>query len=312
MNALFCVDKPRGLTSHDVVARLRRAAGQRRVGHGGTLDPLATGVLLVALGRATRLLEFAARHDKSYQAGVFLGVTSDTDDTEGTLSEAVDVSGLPEEQLRAALRGLLGTRPQVPPAYSAIKLSGQPAYRLAREGRAPEMEPRVVEVRRLELLRWRPPLACVAVDCGPGVYVRSLARELGEALGCGGHLSSLRRTRSGDFRIEEAVALDELCGALVEDRWQPYDLPLWRALADLPRITLDEADCARLRQGQAVEVQDSRLKVQSPKRDKEPETRGQKPETPPEAAALSQAGEVVAIIRPGDRPGIWRPRKVLG
>lgn len=275
------------------MARVRRAAGQRRVGHAGTLDPLATGVLVVAVGHATRLLEFAAGHDKSYRAVITLGATSDTDDAEGAVTPVADVSGLSADEVCAALESLAGVRAQVPPRYSAIKLGGRPAYRLAREGRAVGLAPRTVAIHRLGLLGWSPPAATVAVECGPGTYVRSLARELGERLGCGGYLSALRRLRSGAFTLERSAPLEALCAALAAGRWHDYALPPRLALGDQPHVVVDDAAAARLRQGQEIALDSL-------------------PANPAEVAALSPEGDVVAIMRPGHRLGLWRPRKVLG
>lgn len=206
---LLVVDKPAGMTSHDVVARVRRLARTRRVGHAGTLDPMATGVLVLGLGRATRLLGHLALHDKDYDAAITLGVTTETDDAEG---EVVTRSDAPwtVEQARAAMAALTGEISQVPPAYSAIKIDGQRAYARARAGEDVTPAARTVTVSRFALVAVDPPVLTAAVTCSSGTYVRALARDLGAALGTGGHLSALRRTRVGAYGLDAAHSLAEL------------------------------------------------------------------------------------------------------
>jgi tRNA pseudouridine55 synthase len=215
-DGLVVVDKPAGWTSHDVVARLRRLAGTRRVGHAGTLDPMATGVLLVGVGRATRLLGHLALTDKAYLATARLGAATTTDDAEGEVTWAAAPSAVDEAGLRAALAGLTGDIDQAPPQVSAVKVAGRRSYALARAGERVELAPRRVTVHRLELLALRrdPGGEWLDVDldvaCSSGTYVRALARDLGERLGCGGHLTALRRTRVGGFGLDAARTLDEL------------------------------------------------------------------------------------------------------
>ncbi|MGH3744436.1 MAG: tRNA pseudouridine(55) synthase TruB [Mycobacteriales bacterium] len=206
---LLVVDKPSGRTSHDVVARVRRLAGTRRVGHAGTLDPLATGVLVVGLGRATRLLGHLALHDKDYDAGITLGVTTRTDDAEGEVLARSDAPWT-VEGARAAMASLTGEISQAPPAYSAIKIDGRRAYARARAGEDVTPPARTVTVSRFELVAADGPALTAAVTCSSGTYVRALARDLGAALGTGGHLSALRRTRVGAYGLDRAHTLDEL------------------------------------------------------------------------------------------------------
>ena len=219
---LVVVDKPGGLTSHDVVARVRRLAGTRRVGHGGTLDPMATGVLVVGVGRATRLLTYVIGATKGYTATIRLGQSTVTDDALGDLVSCADPGGVPESAVRAAVRALTGTIAQVPSAVSAIKVDGRRAYHRVRAGEQVALAARTVTVSRFDLRDLRrgtagpdgPPVLdlAVEVDCSSGTYIRALARDLGTALGVGGHLTALRRTAVGGFTLAEAATLAELAG----------------------------------------------------------------------------------------------------
>jgi tRNA pseudouridine55 synthase len=211
---LVIVDKPQGLTSHDVVARIRRLAGTRRVGHAGTLDPMATGVLVIGVEKATRLLGHLALGDKEYSATIRLGQATDTDDAEGQVTAEASAAAVTQEALGAAVATLTGQIEQVPPGYSAIKVAGKRAYRLAREGAAPELAARSVTVTEFTVLAVRHDGdltdADVTVTCSSGTYIRALARDLGRELGVGGHLTALRRTRVGPFEIATAATLDQL------------------------------------------------------------------------------------------------------
>jgi tRNA pseudouridine55 synthase len=219
-SGLVLVDKSGGMTSHDVVARIRKLAGTRRVGHAGTLDPMATGVLVIGVEKATRLLGHLALTDKDYTATIRLGQSTVTDDAEGEVlppigGTARDASAFAAETLRLALREFTGQISQVPPRISAIKVDGQRAYRLTRSGAAPELAPRIVTVTRLDLLALRPAGdglldIDVAVTCSSGTYIRAIARDLGAALGTGGHLTTLRRTRVGPYGMDQAKTLDQL------------------------------------------------------------------------------------------------------
>lgn len=218
-SGLVVVDKSGGMTSHDVVARIRRLAGTRRVGHAGTLDPMATGVLLIGIEKATRLLGHLALTEKEYAATIRLGQSTVTDDAEGEVLPAEDASSGPAsaisgEALHSALAALTGTISQVPPRISAIKVNGQRAYHLTRSGAEPELAARPVTVRRLDLLAVRPVGDLLDIDvtvtCSSGTYIRAIARDLGTALGVGGHLTALRRTRVGPYQVSEARTLDQL------------------------------------------------------------------------------------------------------
>ncbi len=214
VDGLVVVDKPGGMTSHDVVARIRRLVKTRRVGHGGTLDPMATGVLVVAVGRATRLLTYVTGSDKSYLATIRLGQSTVTDDAEGDVVAVADVSDVTDQAIRAGLRVLTGEIDQVPSAVSAVKIDGRRAYQRVRAGEQVVLAARRVTVSKLDVLAVRRTPGFVDVDvdvtCSSGTYIRAIARDLGVALGVGGHLTALRRTAVGGYPLAEAVTLDEL------------------------------------------------------------------------------------------------------
>src|SRR5260221_9866491 len=198
MDGIFSINKAPVMTSHDVVARVRRLAQQRRVGHAGTLDPPATGVLPVCMGQATRVAEYLSESGKAYRATIRFGTVTDTYDAEGTILREAPVT-LDERTIAAALPAFLGEQLQVPPAYSAIKRGGQPIYKAARAGESVVLEPRPIVIYALRLIAWDPPDLVLDVECGKGTYIRSLAFDLGERLGCGAHLARLGRTRRGPF-----------------------------------------------------------------------------------------------------------------
>jgi tRNA pseudouridine55 synthase len=252
LDGLIVIDKPRGPTSHDVVARIRRLLGGAKTGHCGTLDPEATGVLLVAVGRAARLFPFLSGHDKGYAATVRFGFATDTYDASGrpTIPESAELPA--EGALREAMRRFEGRILQAPPAYSAIKKDGQPLYKLARANREVPIEPREVVVRRFELVSWVPPLAAVDIECSAGTYVRSLAHDLGRALGCGAHLASLRRTASGPFRLEDARTLDDVESMIRSGEPDKVLLPMEGLLPEFPALVLSPEGSERARHGNRI------------------------------------------------------------
>lgn len=254
LGGVLCVDKPLGITSHDVVNRIRRVASLRRVGHAGTLDPLATGVLLLCLGRPTRLIEYLVGHDKVYETTVRLGQTTTTYDAEGNIVAERPFSHLTLNQISNALEPFRGDIQQQPPLYSAIKQGGQPLYKLARQGKEDVERPfRPVTIHELTLLKWEPPHLSLRVGCSSGTYIRSLGYDLGEALGCGGHLTALRRLAVGDFGVETAVPLDQLSPENITS----YLLPPDTAVRHLPRVDLPETAAADILQGKPIAITDS-------------------------------------------------------
>ncbi|AKC83074.1 pseudouridine synthase [Verrucomicrobia bacterium IMCC26134] len=211
LDGVLLIDKPTDHTSHDVVARLRGILRMSRIGHAGTLDPMATGLLVILVGKATKLSQYLMSVDKGYVGTIKLGQVTNTQDAEGEVLETRPVPELSEEQIRAALRGMVGDQYQMPPMFSAIKIKGQPLYKAARAGEEVEREARFIRVKRFDLMRWSAPDELdFEVDCTKGTYVRTLAHDLGQKLGCGAHLKALRRTYSGALRIERAVTLEQL------------------------------------------------------------------------------------------------------
>ncbi len=247
-NGLLVVDKPSGMTSRDVVDRAARWFPRRtRLGHTGTLDPLATGVLVLCVGAATRLTEYVQRMRKTYDAGILLGVRSDTDDADGNVQLVAGVTPPTRAQVESALRPFIGRIAQVPPAHSAAKVAGRRAYDLARQGGVLDLRPREVEIDRIDVQEYEYPRLRIDVRCGKGTYIRSLARDLGESLGCGALIETLRRTSVGCFITEQAVALNS-DSAEVHARL----LPLGSAVFGLPRTVLGAECLIRLRQGKMV------------------------------------------------------------
>ncbi len=251
---LLVLDKPKGWTSHDAVERVRGLTRIRRVGHAGTLDPLATGVLVLLVGPATRLAEFLLGHDKRYRATIRLGIRTDTDDAEGRiLSERpVEVS---RESFEEALRAFVGEILQTPPAFAAIRQGGERLYEKARRGEAVAPPPRRVRIDELRLLEWNPPWATIEVACSAGTYIRALARDIGEQLGCGAHLTELRRLASGPFTLAEAIPWEILEAAARAGDWLRYLRPMEDALPDWAPITPAPGILNQLRHGQPIPVE---------------------------------------------------------
>jgi tRNA pseudouridine55 synthase len=246
-SGLVIVDKPGGMTSHDVVARVRRLAGTKKVGHAGTLDPMATGVLVVGVEKATRLLGYLTLTEKEYAATIRLGQSTSTDDAEGEITRSAPAADVSAETLHKAVAGLVGEIQQVPPAVSAIKVGGQRAYKLTRAGAAPELPARPVTVYEFTITAVRREAELLEVDatvrCSSGTYIRALARDLGTALGTGGHLTGLRRTRVGGYSVQDARTLEQLA-----DRFEV--LPLAQAAsAAFPRRNLTADEARRLANG---------------------------------------------------------------
>jgi tRNA pseudouridine55 synthase len=258
LDGILVVAKPAGPTSHDVVALVRRLAATKRVGHGGTLDPFASGVLPVFLGHATRVVEYHLGDEKAYRATVCFGATSTTDDLEGELTPAA-TPGPDRGVVEAAMTELTGSISQRPPAYSAIKVGGRRAYAMARAGETVVLATRDVMIHSLDLASWDAsdtdrPVAVIDVRCSAGTYVRTLARDLGEAVGNGAYLGALTRTASGPFRLDDAVPLDEIRAAAAESPSGliPYLRPIDAGLEHLPVVHLSEAEVAGIAKGQFV------------------------------------------------------------
>jgi tRNA pseudouridine55 synthase len=290
VSGVLILDKPVGMTSHDVVQVVRRGTGIRRAGHTGTLDPRASGVLVVLIGPAVRLSEFVSASDKRYQATVRLGSSTDTFDAEGRITQSASAEDISEEQFHQALEQFVGEIEQIPPPYSAIKVDGRKAYEMSREGEEVNLAPRKINVYSLDLLEWSPPEAVIDVFCSSGTYVRSLANDLGTVLGCGAHLVGLRRTRSGQFTLRDAVPLRRLQEAFDAGDWYKYLIPAAEALGEWPAIEVDADQVELIRHGHRIAA--------------EPGMQGW-------ARAISQQGDLVALLEFDPAATEWQPRKVF-
>ncbi|MDI3280487.1 MAG: tRNA pseudouridine(55) synthase TruB [Bacillota bacterium] len=293
------VYKPPGLTSHDVVSLLRRWSGQRRVGHLGTLDPSASGVLPLCLGRATRLAPYLSGGEKEYRGELVLGITTETQDAEGRVLRVEEECRVTPAELESAVRQLTGELEQVPPMYSAVKYRGQPLYRLARRGQTVERSPRRIQVYRFQIERVEPgerdrlglgTRVFFTVVCSPGTYVRTLAHDLGQLLGCGAHLASLVRTRSGPFTLETALPLPEIEAAFAEGRWERVLVSMSQALIFLPAFRLPEQAEQALRHGESVAAAGAALVEEGVP------VRGS-PTLPDLVRVVDERGELVALAR---------------
>ena len=253
MNGILLIDKQPDWTSNDVVAKLKGILHQRRIGHSGTLDPMATGLLVVFVGRATRAVEFAEGHDKRYLAGLRLGITTDTQDITGTVLEERSVS-VTREELERALEGFRGQIQQIPPMYSAIKQNGQRLYDIARKGGEVERKPRSITIHDLRLIGQQNGDWLLDVHCSKGTYVRSLCHDLGQTLGCGGCMSSLRRVQAGRFRVDEAVTLSQVQQMADEGRAEELLLPVDSLFMQLERCTAGAAQEKKIRCGNPVKT----------------------------------------------------------
>ena len=250
-NGILVIDKSAGWTSQDVAAKLRGVFHERRVGHGGTLDPMATGVLPVFIGRATRAAEFLESAEKEYIAGLRLGIVTDTQDTSGTVLETHPVR-VTQAQLAAALRQFLGLIEQIPPMYSAIKINGQKLYELARKGQEVARAPRQITIHELELLEGADTEYLIRVRCSKGTYVRTLCHDLGRALGCGGCMSSLRRTSAGAFTLQQAVTMQQVLDFAAEHDPQQLLMPVDAVFAAYPPLIVTMGQAGKLKNGAKV------------------------------------------------------------
>ena len=293
IDGILNLDKPRGKTSFDMVALVRILSGERRVGHAGTLDPEATGVLPICLGQATRLIEYLAEATKSYRAEIELGVATDTFDAAGKVTQRGDTSSLTEEQVEAAVSSFRGSIEQTPPMYSAVKIKGVPLYRLARAGLEVPRKARRVELYRIVLLDWQPPVLAIEVECSKGTYIRSLAHDIGRKLGCGAHLKNLVRLKSGPFHITEAVSIARIEEAFKQGDWSALVLPLDVAVKHLPAITVDAESEKAIVNGRSL--------ASTPGEDLAVKLR----------RVYSSDGSFIAITRFDEERGYWKPEKVF-
>jgi tRNA pseudouridine55 synthase len=286
---LLIVDKPVGPTSHQVVNVVRRGTGIRKVGHAGTLDPRASGVLVLCLGSATRLSEYLSTTSKRYQAVIRFGSATETYDTEGDVLHETG-SAPSRKEIEAVLPEFMGEISQVPPPYSAVKVNGTKAYELAREGKEVELDPRKVIIYDLQFSSYKPPDLALEIECSAGTYIRSLAYDLGERLSTGAHLAALRRVKAGPFTIEDAIPFPKLEVGFMVDKWERYIVPALDALPDFPIINVSQEDLEHVRHGH---------RILAP-----PGSNGL-------ARAVSHEGELIAILEAVEDGTMWHPRKVF-
>ncbi|MCB9109743.1 MAG: tRNA pseudouridine(55) synthase TruB [Anaerolineales bacterium] len=296
ISGALVIDKPVGMTSHDVVQAVRNGTGLRRAGHTGTLDPRASGVLVILVGPAVRLSEYVSASDKRYQAIIRLGGTTDTYDADGKFTPTTDPSNITEADFEEALKTFVGEIEQTPPPYSAVKVQGRKAYEMARKGEEVELEPRIITVHHLEVLEWTPPEVVIDVHCSSGTYVRSLANDLGKKLGCGAYLVGLRRTKSGKFTLRDAVPLRKLQEAFTAGNWYQYLIPAAEALGDWPAVELNPDEVEAVRHGHRVKAKEADL-------------------VNAKVRGVSTQGELVALMEQMDNPDDgskeWQPKKVF-
>ncbi len=297
MDGILNINKPAGVTSFDVVAAIRRLARTKRVGHAGTLDPLASGVLPVCLGRATRVVEYMADARKKYRAEIELGIETDTYDADGTVLKKAGTSAVSLDTIKAALPAFTGTIRQTPPMYSAVKRGGTPLYRLARAGVTVERASRLIEIHRLEILDWRNPVLTLDVTCGKGTYIRSLAHDLGGVLGCGASIKGLVRLEYGPFKIGEAVSMARLAEVQL-DSWHEIIHPIDFVLSAMPRADVSEAAAQMIKTGKLlVPGADIPQSVE--------------PGSGQRCRAYTLDGSFVGVLRFNAEKGRWQPEKVF-
>jgi tRNA pseudouridine55 synthase len=298
MDGILNINKPTGMTSHDVVAKVRKLLKQRRVGHAGTLDPAARGVLPICVGLATRVAEYLSESGKAYQATIIFGTVTDTYDSEGTIMRTASAQDLTLAKIEAILPVMLGEQMQIPPRYSAIKLQGQPAYKRARAGEEVAMEPRPITIYQLEIIDWQPsqpPTLTLAIECSKGTYIRSFAYNLGERAGCGAYLGGLVRTRSGPFPLSESITLEQLAEAAAQGTIEQFLFPADKAIENYPALVLDERTSERVKHGNAFRIEE------------EPDTTNEQSL----ARVYDDEGRFVAIAEWDAVRRLWQPVKVF-
>jgi tRNA pseudouridine55 synthase len=295
VDGIFSVNKPPGRTSFSVVSLVKRLSGESRVGHGGTLDPAAGGVLPVCLGQGTRVAEFLLDAPKAYRAEIEFGLATDTDDATGKIISQGDPSGVSRKRVLSALDSFRGLVSQTPPMYSAVKQGGQPLYKLARQGIKVERKSRPRWIYSLKLKSWQPPRATIEVECGRGTYIRALARDLGQLLGCGAHLKSLLRLRCGPFDIKDAVSLPQLEDAFREGYWQKFIYPIDSVLLHWAAVVVDNGAEVDIRNGRPLVLPgDDSLKASGER-----------------CRAYASDGSFLGVLKFNPKTGQWQPEKVF-
>ena len=298
IDGILNVIKPPGKTSFDMVSIVRRLSGQRRVGHAGTLDPDATGVLLLFLGKATKVLEFAVGDPKTYWAEIELGVTTDTYDASGKVIDKCATSFVTKWDIEQALKSFRGVVQQVPPMYSALHHEGKRLYQLARAGIEVPREPRDIHISHLDFLEWLPPVFTMEVECSSGTYIRSLAHDIGQVLGCGAHLRRLVRLKCGAFSIDQAVALSSLEEAFHSGSWPSLIHPIDEVLLDWEAVIVGHEGEKSIRHGRSLPARAIEMS-------------GESIRSPKWCRAYSQDGQFLAVLQWQEESDCWHPTKVL-
>ena len=294
MDGILNFNKPTGRTSFNIVAMVKRLTGEKHVGHAGTLDPMAQGVLPVCLGQATRLVEYLMDANKTYRAEIELGVSTDTYDREGEITQRGDASGITLEQIKTALNAFRGVITQIPPMYSAVKHQGKPLYELARAGINVERKSRIAKIYSLEIKDWQYPVLTIEVVCGKGTYIRSLANDLGQALGCGASLKNLERSRCGIFEIGDAVTPERFEEACRGGYWESYLYPMDSILSHWETVIVGVEKAQAIRNGALINLEDSTLKLESDY-----------------CRAYTWDGNLLGVLRFDTEKKQWQPEKVF-
>jgi tRNA pseudouridine55 synthase len=297
VDGILNINKPRGKTSFSIVSLVKRLSGEKRVGHAGTLDPLATGVLPVCLGQGTRIIRFLQDATKAYRAQIEFGVATDTYDATGNITSQADPSGISRKQLLSALASFTGEIQQTPPMYSALKHGGKPLYQLARSGIQVERKSRPAQIYSLKLSRWQPPIATIEVECGKGTYIRSLAHDLGQLLGCGANLKSLARLRCGLFGIEEAVSVPQLEDGFGYGYWQQFVYPIDIVLLNWAAMVVGDATEEDIRNGRPLVFEDDSSLTGSSSGNR--------------CRVYTSDGSFLATVHFDGQRGQWQPDKVF-
>ncbi|MFC2013380.1 tRNA pseudouridine(55) synthase TruB [Chloroflexota bacterium] len=295
MNGILNIDKPAGKTSFSIVDIVKRLAGERRVGHAGTLDPAATGVLPVCLGQGTRVVEYLVDATKAYRAEIELGVVTDTYDASGNITYRGDPSGVSREQLEAVLAAFCGLIEQTPPMYSAVKHYGKPLYKLARAGLKVDRKSRQAKIYRLDIVDWQTPVVTVEVVCGKGTYIRSLAYDLGQDLGCGAHLKSLIRLRCGSFCIEDAISMSQLEDAFRYGYWRQFVYPMDIVFSHMTAMVVGGDTSQAIKNGRPIGCIEQPPSVLSSRR----------------CRAYTDDGCFLGVLRFNPERKQWQPEKVF-
>ncbi len=291
ISGILIVDKPSGMTSHDVVSVIRKGTGFRRIGHTGTLDPRATGVLVILIGPAVRLSEYLVCDKKGYEATIRFGSVSDTYDGDGKVVQTGHSYPMDEEEIMDIMDTFTGNITQVPPAYSAIKINGKKAYDLARKGEDVKLKERNVTIYSFDFIEYNPPELIADIVCSSGTYIRSIAHDLGQKLGCGAYLSGLKRTRSGNFSLRDAVPLSVLQKAFEDGNWYQYLIPAADALTEYEEVILNMEDEANILHGRRIPASQGEHGILG--------------------KAVSEQGELIALLEFIPETFEWKPKKVF-